>query len=138
MPKDDREHLDPEYVRWRKRYPRFPGVAECFRVLHRHNVHGAWLDIIEYELVDHATECLQELIDAYRSEDSDCYRRYALWAIANTRLPAAIPFLAEVAKGPNDFFSEIAMDSLAEINTKESRTVLWELNKSGHRPRAAD
>jgi HEAT repeat protein len=138
MPKDDREHLDPEYVRWRKKYRRFPGVAECFRVLHGRNVNGALKEIIECELIDHASECLQELIDVYRSEDDDYYRRYAFWAIAKSRLPEAIPFLAEVAKEPNDFFSEIAMDSLAEINTKESRTVLWELNKSGHRPRAAD
>ena len=63
-----KSHIDPEYERWEHKYPRFPGVAKCVELLRTPNVHGAWIDIICYELKKHAHENIEELINVTRTE----------------------------------------------------------------------
>jgi hypothetical protein len=58
---DRRMDFDPNFRRWRRKYPRFPGVAECVRLLSSRNLRGAWVDIIANELTIHAAESLPEL-----------------------------------------------------------------------------
>jgi len=41
-----RDHLDPVYREWGREYRRFPGVAECARLVREGKVTGAKLDIL--------------------------------------------------------------------------------------------
>jgi hypothetical protein len=123
---DYRRHVDPEYRRWGRKHPRFPGVAECVRLLRSGNVKGAWVDIIHYELTAHAGECLPELIGVFRSDESEWVRLMVLMAIADARLPAAIPFLAEVVRERHALFRPHAERGMSAIGTSEARAALWE------------
>src|SRR5262245_6870941 len=95
---DYRNHSDPEHSRWGRKYPRFPGVAECVRSRPSTKGRGAWVDIIFYELTVHASECLPELVVAFRSEKNEWVQRMVLMAITEARLHEAISFLAELAR----------------------------------------
>jgi len=123
---DYRRHADPEHRRWGRKYGRFPGVAECVRLLRLGNVHGTWVDIIAHELAVHAGDCLSEMIAAFRSEESEWVRLMVLMAIAEARLPPAIPFLAEVARQRHPRFSPYAERGLSAIGTSEARAALWD------------
>ena len=123
---DYRRHIDPEYRRWGRKYPHFPGVAECLRLLHTRNVRGAWRDIIAYELANHAAECLSELVAAFQANEDEGVRLNVVSAIAEARLPAAIPFIAEVTKSPHAHLVSYAVKGLKAIGTREAHAALWE------------
>jgi hypothetical protein len=89
------------------------------------NVHGAWVDIIVHELAANASNCLPELLTAFRQEAKEWVRLMVLMAIADARLPAAIPFLADVAQEKNPEFAQYAEQGLGDIGTKEARAALW-------------
>jgi hypothetical protein len=118
-------HTDPEYRRWGKKYPHFPGVAECVRLLRSRKARGAWIDIITLELAAHANECLPELAAAFRSEADEWVRLMVLLSVADARLPVAIEFLTEVAREQHPRFAPCAERGLAEIGNSEARTALW-------------
>jgi hypothetical protein len=48
-----------------------------------------------------------------------------LMAIADARLPAAVPFLSEVAGEQSGRFAEEAQQGLAMIGTAAARAALW-------------
>jgi hypothetical protein len=120
-------HIDPEYRRWGRKYPQFPGVAECVRLLKAGNVRGAWVDIIGHELAAHAADSLPELVAVFRSGESEWVRLQVLMAVAEARLPDAIPFLAEVACERDPRFASYAERGLLAIGTREARAALWEV-----------
>lgn len=124
---DYRRHIDPEYRRWGRKYPRFPGVAECVRLLRSGKVRGAWVNIIAHELAAHAAECLPELIGVFRSDEGEWVRLMVFMAVAEARLPQAIPFLAEVARERHPQYTPYAVRGLSAIDTSESRAALWEV-----------
>jgi hypothetical protein len=117
--------MDPEEQRWHRMYPRFPGVAECVRLIHHGKARGIWADIIAYELAENARKCLPELIDTFRAESSECVRLYVMMALDIARLPESVPFLAEVLREGNELYSPYAIRALEGIDTRESRTALW-------------
>jgi hypothetical protein len=82
-----RDHIDPEYQRWGRRYPRFPGVEECARLIRVGKARGAWADIIAYELAENASHCLPALIDTFRTDSSDAVRLYVMMALEIAKLP---------------------------------------------------
>ena len=123
---DYRRHIDPEYRRWGRTYPRFPGVAECIRLLRSGKVRGAWVDIIAHELAAHASESLPELLAVFQSDEGEWVRQMVLMAIAEARLPQAIPFLADVARERHPRFAPHAIAGLSAIGTSEARAALWE------------
>lgn len=45
-----RDHVNPEYKCWGRRYPRFPGVAEGASLIGAGRARGAWADFIAFEL----------------------------------------------------------------------------------------
>jgi len=122
-----RDHDDPEYRRWGQKYPHFPGVAECVRLIRAGKAKGAWADIIAYELAGHATDCLTELIAAYREATSDDVPLYVMMALDIARPPEAVPFLAEVLREGDLRFTPYAQSALKGIDTRESRTALWNI-----------
>jgi hypothetical protein len=120
---------DPEYLRWRRKYPRFPGVDECARLIRAGKASGAWADIIAGELADNAADSLPALIAAFRDDPSGDVRLYVMMALEIARLQESVPFLAEVLRGGNPEFTPYAERTLQRINTREARAVLW---KSSH------
>jgi hypothetical protein len=122
---DYRRHIDPEYRRWGRKFPRFPGVAECVRLLRSGNVRGAWVDIIVHELTVHAADCLKEMLEAFRSEENERVRLLVLMAIAEARVPAALSFLEDVARDQDPNFITYAVEGLSALGTSEARAALW-------------
>lgn len=121
----DRDHPDPAYRRWRRKYPRFPGVAECLRLVKTRKALGTWADFIAAELAENAAAHLLELIAAFRSEPSEDVRLYIMMALDLARPPEAAAFLAEVLREGNPRLVTFATMALQGIDTKEARTALW-------------
>lgn len=128
-----RDHVDPEYRRWGRRYPRFPGVAECARLIRAGKARGAWADIIAFELAENAGSCLAELVETFRNEPSGDVRVYVMMALDIARVPASVPFLAEVLREADPRYVPYAERALRGINTSDARTALW----NAARPKAA-
>lgn len=120
------DYIDPEYQRWRRKYPRFPGVTECARLIRSRKAKGAWADIIAGELAQHASACLPDLIEMYRNDPSNNVRLYVMMALDIAMIPMSVPFLAEVLRGGDPIFTPYAERALKGINTPEARTALWE------------
>jgi hypothetical protein len=121
-----RDHPDPESRRWARKYPRFPGVAECARLIRAGQARRAWADIIVHELAAHAAECLPELIAAFREDQDVGVRLYVMMALDIARPPGAVGFLAEVLRAGDPRYTSYAETALAGIGTAEARTALWE------------
>jgi hypothetical protein len=119
-----RNHIDPEYQRWGRRYPRFPGVEEGVRLIRAGKARGAWADIIAHELAENASHCLSALIDTFRADSSDDVRLYVMMALEKAKLPQSVQFLAEVWQDRDPKFIPYAERALREINTPEARLVL--------------
>ena len=121
-----RDYIDPEHQRWGRRYPRFPGVSECARLIRDGKARGSWADIIAHELAENAGECLAELVETFRTDPSESVRLYVMMALDIARLPESVPFLAGVLQEGNPLFTPYALRALNGIDTRESRTALWQ------------
>ncbi len=119
-----RDHIDPEYQRWGRRYPRFPGVAECARLIRSRKARGAWADIIASELAENAAGCLAELIETFRNDSGSDVRFYVMMALDIAQVPASVPFLAEVLREADPRLIPFAQRALQRINTPEARAAL--------------
>jgi hypothetical protein len=126
-----RDQIDPEYQRWGRRYPRFPGVAECARLIRASKARGAWADIIAFELAENAETCLAELIETFRSDPAGEVSLYIMMALDIARVPASVPFLAEVLREGVPRCVPYAERALQGINTSDARTVLWKATRLG-------
>lgn len=119
------DHVDPEYQRWGRQYPRFPGVAECARLIEAGKARGAWADIIVHQLAENAGTYLADLIEAFRSDSRGSVRHFVMIALDVARIPKSVPFLADVLLEGDVRFRPYAVAALRGIDTRESRTVLW-------------
>jgi HEAT repeat protein len=117
---------DPVYTRWKRRYPKFPGVARCVELLRRRNTQGSLVDIICGELEDNAAAHAAELLSAFRAEPSEHVRLLLLGIIADARLPEALPLLVEQLRSPDERLRRWASRGLQALNTPEARKALWE------------
>ena len=124
-----RDHVDPEYQRWWRRYPRFPGVAECASLIRAGKARGAWADIIAYELAENAETCLAELIEMFRNDPGGDVRLYVMMALDIARVPTSASFLAEVLREADPRYVPYAEQALRGINTREARTALWNASR---------
>src|SRR5690606_22795851 len=126
------DHVDPEVRRWGRTYRTFPGVAECVRLIVNRKAIGAWAELIVYELAENAKNHYHELIDAFRSHESNDVARYVMMALEIAALPESVDFLAGVLRDGNATFRPYAGRALKAIDTKESRTALF--NATGVEP----
>ena len=120
-----RDHVDPEYQRWGRKYPRFPGVVECVRLIRTGKARGAWADIIAFELAANAASCLKELIETFHTDPSNDVRLYVMMALDIARVPESVAFLAEVLQDRNPKFTPYAERALQGIDTPEARSAHW-------------
>lgn len=130
-----RDHVDPEYQRWGRRYTHFPGVAECARLIGAGHARGAWADIIVFELAENAETCLPELIETFRNDPASDVSLYIMMALEIARIPASVPFLAEVLREADQRYLSYAKRALQGINTSEARTVLRNAARLGAKQR---
>lgn len=111
------DHIDPEYHRWDRVYPRFPGVAECARLIRDGKATGTWADIVVFELAANANDCLDELIQAFRDDASGKVALSVMMALELAEPPASVPFLAEVVREGHPQFAPYARRTLQAIDT---------------------
>ncbi len=121
-----RDHPDPEYQRWHRTYPRFPGVPECVQLILARMTRGTWDDIIVQQLADNAGDCLSDLVGAYRSDPGGDIRLFVMMALDLARPPEAVGFLAEVLRSRDPRYHTYARRALEGIGTLEARTALWD------------
>jgi hypothetical protein len=123
--------VDPEYRRWKNKYPKFPGVAKCVELLRRGNVRGTWVDTICAELQENAADHAAELIAAFRDAESGSpLRRTLLGIISEARLPQALPVFVENLGSEDESLQHSSEQGLRALNTRESRKALWEAGRS--------
>ena len=48
--------MDPDYERWKRRYPKYPGLDVYVDLLRSGKVRGTQIDIICAEIASHASE----------------------------------------------------------------------------------
>ncbi|HVS40190.1 MAG TPA: HEAT repeat domain-containing protein [Gemmataceae bacterium] len=124
---------DPSYTRWKRQYPKFPGVAKCVELLGRRNVQGGLVDVICGELLENASHHAAELIGAFRVEMDDRVRRILLVVICEAKLPEATPVFVEYIRSEDEslrYWSELGLRSL---DTSESRKALREAGRTKRR-----
>jgi hypothetical protein len=119
---------DPEYVRWHKKYPRFPGVETCLVLLRSSNVRGVWIDQICFELQEHAAETANELIAAFYREENTWVQLQLIMIMSETGLPVFQPLLIELLRFKDENLRCWAVYGLEKLGTKEARTALWEFS----------
>jgi HEAT repeat protein len=117
---------DPEYQRYRRTYPKFPGVNACVELLRRRNVQGAYLDGVMGDLNEHATANVDELLVAFGAEPEARVRALLLSVIAEAAAPAAFPTFAQVLFGDDEDLRIWAARGLHILGTPDSRRVLFE------------
>ena len=115
-----RDHIDPDYRRWGRRYPHFPGVAECARLVRDGKAAGSWADIIVHELAENAAECFTELVETFRTDSCETVRLYVVMALDIARLPQSVPFLTEVLREANPVFTPYALRALHGMDSREA------------------
>lgn len=125
------KHVDPEYRRWGREYPRgFPGIAECVRLIQDGKSRGAWADIIAWELAAHAEVCLTELTAAFNGDKTGEVKLYLLTALEDAAPVSAIPFLVNVMRDADSRLHLYAERTLLKINTRESRIALRQAGRT--------
>ena len=124
MPKRERR-LDPEAERWYQKYPTFPGVQKCVELLRNRNLRGARLDFVCILLEEQATNCVEELLQAFHAESDSWVKFLILNAIAAAESPRVVPFLAECLGSSDPELRHRAAAELERIDTKQARTALF-------------
>jgi hypothetical protein len=123
----------PEYREWKRRYPTFPGVAECLGLLRRRQTGPGLGEVVQWELYANATDHADELIEAFRSEQ-DAHLRFVLLSIlADARLPRAVPLFAEHLRSRDKLFRHLSIEGLCDLGTAKARKVLREAGLSNGR-----
>lgn len=125
-----RTHVDPEYQRWGRKYPQFPGVAECVRLIQSGKATGAWADIVVQELAENAATCFTELQDLFFKNASNETAQgdvamFVMMALEIARLPDSVEFLSAVLREGSVRFQSYAYRTLQAIDTRESRLALF-------------
>ncbi len=122
--------VDPEYERWYRKYPSFPGVAKCVELLRCTNAKGAWIDIICQELQQHAETDAADLIDAtgIAVEQNYSVTPILLQILGEAKIEDALPLFNELLETSHEYLRPYAIDGLKQLDTKEARRLLWQYN----------
>ena len=137
-------HPDPEYQRWFRKYPKFPGINECIQLILAGKATGAWADIIVNELAANAADNLEELISEFHKHtleataESNKVTLLIMMALELAKLPASIQFLSQVLKEGDKRFTQYALCTLQAIDTREARTALYHFSHGSARQPASD
>src|SRR5689334_14570828 len=106
--------MDPEYQRYKRDYPLFPGLPTCITLLRRSNVKGAYLDAVIADLEAHVPEYRDDLIAAVRTETDARVRALLFAALAEAPTDATIPLFADYLTGADENLRTWAARGLAK------------------------
>ncbi|WP_432850568.1 HEAT repeat domain-containing protein [Amycolatopsis sp. CA-161197] len=85
-----------------------------------------------HQLLPHAAEHLDELIERFEHEQDDHgLRCWLLELIAAAASPTALPILTAQLNGPDESLRDWAAVGLSKLNTPEARTLLWQARANG-------
>lgn len=115
---------DPVYARWKRQYPKFPGVAKCVELLGRSNVTGGLVDILCQELEANAATHAADLIAAFRAEKDARVRHIVLGILCEAKLPEALPVFVENLNSEDESVRYWCEQGLRTLNTSEARNAL--------------
>lgn len=118
--------MDPEYQRYKRKFPAFPGVSTCVELLHKKNVRGSYLDALVADLEANAFDHSGELIAAFQAETDKRVKTLLLSALAQAQVQDAFPLYVEHLTGPDEGLRTWAAYGLHRLNTKKARRVLWQ------------
>ena len=118
--------IDPEYQRYRRKYPRFPGVAETVRVLKLGGTRGGYLDVVLLDLREHASDVLTELTDAVDEESDQRVRALIIGELAESADHRLVGFFERLLDDPNESVAHWAEVGLRHIDTKDARRALFQ------------
>jgi HEAT repeat protein len=120
---------DPVWRRYRRNYPKFPGVGKCVDLLRQPNVNGAYQDAVLHDLQENAPEYFDELFAIFVTEKAGMVRNIILAIFADMPAPKAFQVFVDTLTGPDEDLRCWAARGLHRLNTKESKHALWEAGK---------
>jgi len=123
--KSSKKSIDPEINRWNDTYPKAPDVQACVKLLKDHHVKGTWVDLVIAQLTHHAADHLEAMIAIFHAETNEWVRVMLLSAIAEASLPPALSLFVANLYSDDAHLRRWALYGLKSLDTKESRTVLW-------------
>jgi hypothetical protein len=118
--------VDPEYQRYRRACPKFPGVKGCVELLRKRNVQGAYLDGVMGDLPEYATTNVDDLLLAFNAEADGRVRSLLLSVMAETASPPAFPTFVEALFDEDEDLRVWAARGRHLLGTPDARKVLWE------------
>ena len=103
---------------------KFPGFKKCMEMMRSRNP-GTSEDGFHWLLAE-ASDHVQELIEAFRTEEDVGIRCWLLELVDAAKSEAAFEFLADQLRGDDWQIRYRAMQGLKHLDTKEARTLLWD------------
>lgn len=122
---------DPEFERWKRKYPDFPTLLECERLVLLVNAKGLWIDLIVEGIAARAEFLFIELVDSDERNVEYRFSLLILMALELAAIPESVAFLVDVAMSAGADRSRWARSALVSIDTRESRTALFLLKSKG-------
>jgi hypothetical protein len=116
--------IDPEEQRYRRNYPRFPGIPEIVRLLKSRGTTGGYLEAVLWDLREHAPEVLDEVTVAVNEEGDERVRALLVGELAETADHRLVAFFASLLADANESVAYWAGVGLQMIDTRDSRTAL--------------
>jgi hypothetical protein len=106
---------------------KFPGFKKCMAMMRKRD--GQTREDGFYWLLPHAGEYVHELIEEFAKEEDLGLRCWLLELIGSVRSPVEKPlleFLGGQLRAADHRLRSSAMRALKNLDTKESRTLLWQ------------
>ncbi|MFZ5891941.1 MAG: HEAT repeat domain-containing protein [Myxococcota bacterium] len=116
---------DPEYARYRRKYPKPPSVETCVDLLGRMNVQGSYLESVLQDLSTHANNDIASVMAAFKAQTDDRARSIVLSVIADAASVESLPLLIETLFDRDEMVQYWAASGLHRLNTPEARRALW-------------
>lgn len=105
------------------RKPQFPGFAKCMKMMR-----GRDPQVMEdgyHWLLDCASDFIPELIHELNIETDPGLCYWLMELLAETKDPCTLEIFKQRLEDPNDTIRNGAIWCLQELDTRESRTILW-------------
>ena len=120
------EIIDPEWERYAKKYPSFPGVQKCVELLGSSFLRGTRVDFVVNMMENHAHDHVDELIDAYWAQSDERLRAIIANVISNEPIENTEDFFWNVLNSQHKESWWSAFYGLKQLNSKNARTYLWQ------------
>jgi hypothetical protein len=115
------------YLRYRKKYPKFPGVKVCVELLERPGTRGDYLESVLGDLADHVKVAgTADVVAAFRTATDERIRAMLLEIVAQKPAPDDLSVLVDALTGAEWMLWFWAARGLHRLGTPEAKRALWE------------